>query len=67
MPEPWVSVEDVARHLGVSKDTIYRWVEAQKIPAHRVGRFWKFKIDEVDSWVREGGAADAGNSGEADG
>ncbi len=67
MPEPWVSVEDVARHLGVSKDTIYRWVEARKIPAHRVGRFWKFKIDEVDTWVREGGAADAGNAGETDG
>lgn len=67
MPEPWVSVEDVARHLGVSKDTIYRWVEARKIPAHRVGRFWKFKIDEVDAWVREGGAADAGNAGETDG
>jgi excisionase family DNA binding protein len=67
LPEPWVSVEDVARHLGVSKDTIYRWVEARKIPAHRVGRFWKFKIDEVDAWVREGGAADAGNAGETDG
>jgi excisionase family DNA binding protein len=67
LPEPWVSVEDVARHLGVSKDTIYRWVEARKIPAHRVGRFWKFKIDEVDTWVREGGAADAGNAGETDG
>ena len=57
MPEPWVSVEDVARHLGVSRDTIYRWIEAQQLPAHKVGRFWKFKKDDVDAWVREGGAA----------
>ncbi len=39
LPEPWVSVEEVARHLGVSKDTIYRWAEAQRIPARKVGRF----------------------------
>ena len=62
MPEPWVSVELVAQHLGVSKDTIYRWIEGEKIPAHRVGRFWKFKIDEIDQWVRLGGAAAAGDA-----
>lgn len=60
LPDPWVSVEDVARHLGVSKDTIYRWIEAQRLPAHKVGRFWKFKLHEVDEWVRAGGAAEAG-------
>ncbi len=60
VPEPWVSVEDVARHLGVSKDTIYRWIEADRLPALKVGRFWKFKLQEVDDWVRAGGAAEAG-------
>jgi excisionase family DNA binding protein len=57
MAEPWVSVDDIARHLGVAKDTIYRWIEARGLPAHRVGRLWKFKIDEIDKWVRVGGAA----------
>ena len=60
LPKPWVSVEDVARHLGVSKDTIYRWIEAERLPAHKVGRFWKFKFQEVDDWVPAGGAAEAG-------
>jgi excisionase family DNA binding protein len=55
LPDPWVSVEDVARHLGVSKDTNYRWVEAQRLAAHKVGRFWKFKLQEIDDWVRAGG------------
>jgi hypothetical protein len=27
------------------------------MPGHEVGRFWKFKKDEVDRWVRAGGAA----------
>lgn len=59
MPEPWVSVDDVASHLGVAKDTVYRWIERKKLPAHRVGRLWKFKLDEVDAWIRSGGASDA--------
>ncbi len=66
MSEPWVSVDDVARHLGVSKDTIYRWVDARKLPTHRVGSFRKFKIAEVDAWVTIGGAAAAGHAGETD-
>lgn len=56
MPEPWVSVEDVASHLGVAKDSVYRWIENKGMPAHRVGRLWKFKISEIDEWVHVGGA-----------
>lgn len=56
--EPWVSVEDIAKHLGVAKDSIYRWIETKKLPARRVGRLWKFKLSEVDEWVNAGGAAD---------
>ncbi len=54
--EPWVSVDEVARHLGVAKDTIYRWIEARGLPAHKVGRLWKFKLEFVDQWVEAGGA-----------
>ena len=56
MPEPWVSVDEVASHLGVAKDSVYRWIEAKSLPAHRVGRLWKFKLSEIDAWVRAGGA-----------
>lgn len=54
-------------HLGVAKDTIYRWIESRGLPAHRVGRLWKcnrrtltwkFKLSEVDAWVERGGAGD---------
>ncbi len=67
MREPWVSVDDVARHLGVSRDTVYRWIETRGMPAHKVGRLWKFKLDEVDEWVRAGGARsdDADRTGES--
>lgn len=60
-PERWFSVEEIASHLGVSKETIYRWVEKQKIPASKVGRQWKFKVSEVDKWIKDGGADERSN------
>jgi len=57
--EPWVSVEDVALHLGVAKDSVYRWIDAKGLPAHRIGKLWKFKLSEVDDWVRAEGANEA--------
>lgn len=53
--EPWASVEDVAKHLGVAKDSVYRWIDSRSLPAHKIGRLWKFKLTEVDGWVRAGG------------
>ncbi len=55
--ERWLSVEEIAAHLGISKETIYRWIEREKVPAHRVGRLWKFKASEVDKWIMAGGVA----------
>ncbi|MGI6525356.1 MAG: helix-turn-helix domain-containing protein [Bdellovibrionota bacterium] len=56
--EQWVSVEQIAEHLGVKSFTIYKWLERKNMPAHKVGRLWRFKISEVDQWVRDGGAAE---------
>jgi excisionase family DNA binding protein len=58
--EPWVSVDEVAAHLGVRKDSIYRWIEHRGLPARKIGKLWKLKLSEVDAWVRNGDAADAG-------
>lgn len=61
--EPWVSVEQVAKHLGVAKDTVYRWIDSKSLPAHRVGRLWKFQLSEVDKWILAGGASDSDDNG----
>jgi excisionase family DNA binding protein len=57
--EPSVSVDAVAAHIGVAEDSVYRWIHAKGLPAHRVGKLWKFKLSEVDAWVRAGGANQA--------
>ncbi|WP_372796888.1 helix-turn-helix domain-containing protein [Litorivivens sp.] len=56
--KPWVTAEQVSKHLGIAKDTVYRWREHKFLPAHLVGRLWKFKLSEVDDWVRQGCADD---------
>lgn len=57
MENRWLSVVEISEYLGVSKDTVYTWVTAKGMPGHKVGRFWKFKREVVDEWIRAGGAA----------
>ena len=56
--EKWVNLEDIAEHLSVSKDTIRLWLKDGKLPIHRAGKRYKFKISEVDEWLREGKITD---------
>jgi len=47
---------EVAQNFVVVKDTVYRWQERMGLPAHKMGRLWKFPLSEVDGWVRAGNA-----------
>ena len=57
MAERWLSVEEISAHLGVSTDAVYKWIYRKKMPAHKVGRLWKFLASEIDQWVKAGRAA----------
>lgn len=61
LEDKWLSVDEIADYLGVKRDTIYNWISDKNMPAHKVGRFWKFRKDEVDTWIRSGGAGDNQN------
>jgi excisionase family DNA binding protein len=62
LSDPWLSADDIAVHLGVTKDTVYVWIAEKDMPAHKVGRLWKFQASEIDAWVRSGSAASLGDS-----
>lgn len=49
--EPLVGVNEIAAHLGVVPDTVYRWISERELPARKVGRHWKFRLSEVNGWV----------------
>lgn len=50
----WLSVEEIGQHLGVSGDTVYRWVDRSAMPVHKMGRKRELKRDQVDAWVKTG-------------
>jgi len=56
--EKWSSMDTITDYLDVSRETILQWIKNRDMPAHKVGRQWKFKISEVDEWIRSGVAAD---------
>ena len=57
-PEPWVSTKEIAEHMGVTVETVRKWIKLEKIPCHRIGKLWKFRVSEVDEWVKSGQAVE---------
>lgn len=53
-PEKWSSLEEIAEHIGVSKDTIHSRIKKYVIPHRRIGKQYKFKISKVDAWIDSG-------------
>lgn len=51
--EPWVTMKDAQEHLGVSRDTVVDWINHRGLPGYKIGRFWKFKLSEIDAWLRQ--------------
>lgn len=57
--ERWLNLEEIAKHIGCSKDTIRTWIKKDTIPYYKVGRQYKFKVSEIDYWIQSGKSADA--------
>ena len=55
--EKWSNLEETAEYLGVKKDTKRNLIKKTDIPAHKIGRLWKFKFSEIDEWVKSGKSA----------
>ena len=52
----YYSMPETCKYLGISRDTALRWIATKNMPAHKIGRDWKFKISEIDKWVNSGKA-----------
>lgn len=51
----WLTLEEAANHLKLGKSTLYRLAQAGEIPAHKMGRVWRFDVEEIDKWLKDSG------------
>lgn len=55
----WIGIEEAANYIGVNRDTIRNWIKKDTgIPAHKIGKLWKFKKSELDAWIISGESAE---------
>ncbi len=53
--EQYVSIDVAASYLGIKLVTLRTWIKNKPdIPAHKIGKLWKFKLSELDEWVKSG-------------
>lgn len=54
----YISIDEAAEYLGIKTVTLRNWLRKENnIPAHKIGKLWKFKKTELDAWVSSGKAA----------
>ena len=56
IPDRYYSMPEIMKYLGISRDTALRQIATKNMPAHKVGKKWKFKVSEIDEWVGSGQA-----------
>ena len=58
MNDKWIGIEETAEYLGIKPITIRDWIKKDiGIPAHKIGKQWKFKLSELDTWFKSGKSA----------
>ena len=53
----YISIDEAAEYLGIKTVTIRNWIKKEMVPAHKVGKLWKFKRSELDELVKSGKSA----------
>ena len=54
----YIGIDEAAEYLGIKSVTLRKWLKHQKsLPAHQIGKLWKFKRSELDEWVNSGKSA----------
>ena len=53
MQNRWMTLQEVADYLQLSRDQIYRLAQAGRIPASKVGSRWRFRRERVDQWMED--------------
>ncbi len=59
MEDKYISIDEAADYLGIKTVTLRNWIKMKPdLPAHRIGKLWKFKRTELDVWIQSGKSAE---------
>ena len=55
----YIGIDEAATYLGIKAVTLRGWIRTpdNNIPAHKIGKLWKFKRSELDEWIKSGNSA----------
>ena len=51
-PENWLTAQEAARYLALTRKALYEAVRRGEVPAHRLGRRLRFNREELDSAIQ---------------
>lgn len=47
----WLTIDEAAQYLKVSKETLYKMAQKKQVPASKLGSRWRFNRELVDEWL----------------
>ena len=47
-----VDSDEAARFLNINAKTLQKMARNGDVPAYRIGKLWKFRISDLDGWLR---------------
>lgn len=59
LDDGYIGIDEAANYLGIKTITLRGWLKKKEaeLPAHKIGKLWKFKRSELDAWVQSGKSA----------
>ena len=52
-----LTIDELSVYLKISKSTLYKLVQENKLPGQKIGKHWRFRKDSIDNWIDETSAS----------
>ena len=49
----YLTVSELSDYLKLPEETVYKYARTGRIPASKVGRYWRFEQQKIDQWVEQ--------------
>ena len=46
-----LTIDELADYLKISKSTLCKLVQEEKIPVQKIGKHWRFRKDSIVQWL----------------